>query len=89
MPSRRKRHGVKPLLQGDLDYLCGFYAIINAIRVAGSGRPLSADDCERLFLHMMHDAAAKKTLTPMLLGGTSQSELLSLLKSAREWTLIS
>ena len=58
-PSSNVRHGqveivarrrLKPLRQGELDFLCGLYAPINAMRLAlADCAPLTRTDCKALF----------------------------------------
>lgn len=44
------RHGVAPMQQGELDKLCGIYAVINAIRLAAeASTPLNMPACRTLF----------------------------------------
>ena len=49
-PEIAARHRIKPLRQGELDFLCGLYAPINALRLALADRaPLSSKAYKALF----------------------------------------
>lgn len=46
----QQRHDIEPYAQGDLDELCGLYAIVNGIRLANHPKsPLSRTDSMRVF----------------------------------------
>lgn len=54
MSSGRRRTELRPLQQGDLDYLCGVYAIVNALRLAvGRGRGLDSGAWDQLFRQLV------------------------------------
>jgi hypothetical protein len=62
-PQTRRRSGgdaarsrLKPFRQGELDGLCGIYAIVNAMRLAASGADLNNKAWRRLFAALMAEA---------------------------------
>jgi hypothetical protein len=48
---------IEPFRQGQLDGLCGVYAIVNAVRLAAQDHPLrlTRSDCEQLFYAILSD----------------------------------
>src|SRR5262245_42828520 len=86
-----------PLMQGDLDGLCGLYSLLNAIRWAlyshriGSARtrrlPKLLSDAEQQAWFDAPVAALgkRRPLATFVIGGISAVELTRLLSISREW----
>src|SRR3954466_3937982 len=72
------RRQLKPYRQGQLDGLCGVYALINALRLLCPR--LDEDACERAFCALIR-ARARQTTSPVAVisGGLSRRELLRLI----------
>ena len=86
------RRPLKPYRQGQLDGLCGVYALINALRLLCPG--LDEDDCERAFCALIQ-AHARHATSPLTVihSGLSRRELLRLIGvwqrfAAREFGII-
>ena len=71
-----------PLRQGNLDALCGIYAIINAFAHAARDRPLRYFPTKRLFMHLIEQATDRRGDTNFIGDGLSQAELKHLCKKA-------
>ncbi len=69
------RH-LEPFQQGELDYLCGLYSVINAIRllVAGSGSPLGQSQAERLYAAGIRHLSANSRLRACATSGMGGPE---------------
>ena len=64
------RHRLKPLRQGELDYMCGLYAPINAMRLAlADCAPLAREDYKALFTEGVGYLNRKKGLYSSLTWG--------------------
>ena len=64
------RHRLKPLRQGELDFLCGLYTPINAIRLAlADCAPLARSDYKRLFAEGVRYLDRKRGLHQSLTWG--------------------
>lgn len=73
---------VPPLRQGDLDALCGIYAIINAIRLAVRGHDAVGElNWRRLFAKLVCEAD-RKTRRPTATCGIDQDRLWKLFNTA-------
>src|SRR5664280_683186 len=80
-PSKRR---VKPYSQGDLDGMCGIYAIINAFRALC--REITWEISTQLFQHLVSRLSrhAKKALSPIIFG-TPTSLMRKLLGEAQSY----
>ncbi len=80
-PSKRR---VKPYAQGDLDSMCGIYAIINAFRALC--REISWEISTQLFQHLVRclNRHAKQALFPIIFG-TGLSLMRKLLGEAQSY----
>ena len=80
-PSKRR---VKPYAQGDLDSLCGIYAIINAFRALC--REISWEISTQLFQHLVRclNRHTKQALFPIIFG-TGNSLMRKLLGEAQSY----
>jgi hypothetical protein len=75
-----------PFEQGDLDGLCGVYAVVNATRLAAQPyRRLSAADGEDLFAALLKELAAAGRLRGFVTGGLGARTLARLLRRASRW----
>ena len=86
-----------PLMQGDLDGLCGLYSLLNAIRWAlyshriGSAKtrraPKLLSDAEQqdLFDTLVTALGKRRPLATFVIDGISAFELTRLLRLSREW----
>ena len=85
--SKTKRNKIpKPFQQGDLDSLCGVYAVINALRIGT--RSLSSPkriDWEALFGVILQDMAKKSTLANAAIWGLSAAQLRGRVRVAHRW----
>jgi hypothetical protein len=77
MPVRKRAYQ-----QGNLDGLCGLYAITNAFRRTAD---LPEDEAKKLFHYMVK--AHKDDIPAYMRQGTTSTELLPFLKSARDWVM--
>jgi hypothetical protein len=86
----------RPALQGELDGLCGVYAVVNAIQwvlhtghaAANASRNVKRlTKCERqaLFDKLVTALGEKRPLAKFVTGGISSVELTRLLNIGREW----
>lgn len=75
---------LKPLRQGELDSLCGLYAILNAVRLsaAGAGRRLSWDEAADLFTSLICAAEDTAGATTVACCGIRTKVLRKLLTAA-------
>ena len=76
----------RPFAQGDLDWLCGVYAVINAVRLAA--RPhcrLGKADCGELFAALLAELAGAGRLRGFVTGGMGRGMLVRLLRRADRW----
>lgn len=71
-----------PRRQGNLDALCGIYAIINAFVHAARDRPLRYFPTKRLFMHLIEKAAYRRGDTSFIGDGLNHAELKHLCKKA-------
>ena len=78
---RRWSRKLEPLGQGDLDYLCGIYASINAIRLvyAPTARLLEREDSQ-LFKLAVEELAVKGKLAPAMVSGIEAAALFPVLE---------
>jgi len=78
--------GLKPYKQGNLDNLCGIYAIINALRWGlRHSAPISESDCMALKLAMIQSLEKRGQLIATIEDGLSIPEFTKLLKTAEIW----
>lgn len=78
----------KPYLQGDLDCLCGLYAVINSIRFSLSQyHPLRKQDCRAIYYELIDHLEETEYLTEALTSGLVTPEVSRLLKVAERWLL--
>src|SRR5215217_1160720 len=76
----------KPFEQGDLDGLCGVYAVVNAARLAAHPhRRLSAADCRGLFAALLAELAEEGRLRGFVAAGLGTRVLARLLRRAGRW----
>lgn len=76
----------KPFRQGDLDALCGVYALINAVRQGTQTlAPPKRIDWEGLFAAILQDIAKKSTLANSAIWGLSPSQLRGRVRVAHRW----
>ncbi len=66
--------------QGNLDGLCGLYAIINGANLAGA--KLTKKDAQKIFNHMLSVSEHNWGLAKIVSGGTSRKQLIQLLYAA-------
>jgi hypothetical protein len=90
------RH-LRPLLQGDLDGLCGAYSLLNAVQWAlhscsrGGARTqrlpklLSDREQQALFDTLVTALGQRRPLATFVTGGISSLELTRLLRVSRQW----
>lgn len=71
-----------PRRQGNLDALCGIYAIINAFTRAARDQPLRYFPTKRLFMHLIAKATDRRGDTSFIGDGLTHSELKHLCKKA-------
>ena len=83
MPSSRN---LKPLRQGHLDGFCGLYAVINALRLMGTGwYRMSHAECQALLLMMLGELNRKGGLHGIAIDGLTPKQLRSMLRIAAKW----
>jgi hypothetical protein len=76
----------KPFEQGDLDGLCGVYAVVNAVRLAAHPhRRLSAAECRGLFAALLAELADEGRLRGFVAAGLGNRVLARLLRRAGRW----
>ena len=76
----------KPLEQGNLDGLCGVYAVVNATRLAAHPhRRLSATDCYGLFAALLAELAGEGRLRGFVTSGLGGRVMARLLRRAGRW----
>lgn len=74
--------------QGELDYLCGVYAVINSSRAAaGHYRHLSSTDCRELFAALLLELEQTNNLATATAYGMGGRQISRLLKAADRWLL--
>lgn len=75
---------MKAYTQGEIDYFCGVYAIINACRrMMSRRRPFSYNDGCLFYQHLMDKLIAEGRIAEVLHHGTNYDLLRSLLEEAR------
>ncbi len=76
----------RPFEQGDLDGLCGVYAVVNATRLAARPhRRLSAADCADLFAALLAELADEGRLRGFVAAGLGPRVMNRLLRKAGRW----
>jgi hypothetical protein len=76
----------RPLRQGDLDGLCGAYAVVNAVRLAALPyRRLRHAACAALFGELVDELAEAGRLRAFVTGGVGTGTLARLLRRAAAW----
>src|SRR5215217_8060475 len=76
----------KPFEQGDLDGLCGVYAVVNAARLAAHPhRRLPAAECRELFAALLAELAEEGRLRGFVAHGLGTRVLARLLRRAGRW----
>jgi hypothetical protein len=76
----------KPFEQGDLDGLCGVYAVVNAARLAAHPhRRLPAAECRGLFAALLAELAEEGRLRGFVAAGLGNRVLARLLRRAGQW----
>lgn len=85
----RTREEMKPLLQGDLDGLCGLYALINASRMAMPTLPKKK--CQKVFYDSLRWLRARRGMPAMLCQGITHDILVRLYNNVfqQHWPNIS
>ena len=84
---KTKRNKIpKPFQQGDLDALCGVYALINALRLGNQTltHPKRID-WEALFAAILQDIAKKSILANAAIWGLSAAQLRGRVRIAHRW----
>jgi len=77
--------GSKPFEQGDLDGLCGVYAVINAVRLAAHPHHrLRVADCRGLFAALLAELADEGRLRGFVAAGLGPRVLVRLLRRAEQ-----
>jgi hypothetical protein len=78
--------GPRPFRQGDLDALCGAYAVVNAVRLAAlPRRRLGRAACLELFAALVDELAEAGRLRAFVTGGMNTGTLARLLRRAKRW----
>jgi hypothetical protein len=76
----------KPFEQGDLDGLCGVYAVVNATRLAAHPHHrLRVADCRELFAALLTELADEGRLRGFVTHGLGPRILARLLRRAERW----
>jgi hypothetical protein len=76
----------RPFEQGDLDGLCGVYAIVNAVRLAAQPHHrLRVADCRELFAVLLAELADEGRLRGFVTHGLGSRVLARLLRRAERW----
>lgn len=76
----------KPFEQGDLDGLCGVYAVVNAARLAAHPhRRLPAAECRELFAVLLAELADEGRLRGFVAHGLGNRVLARLLRRTDRW----
>ena len=76
----------RPFEQGDLDGLCGVYAVVNATRLAARlHRRLSAADCADLFAALLAELADEGRLRGFVTHGLGPRVMARLLRRSGRW----
>jgi hypothetical protein len=79
---------IEPFQQGDLDCLCGLYAVINSFRFSlRHCHPLRKQDCRVIYSELIHHLMEDKRLADALTWGLGTPEISRLLKITEEWLL--
>ena len=82
----RTEAGPRPFRQGDLDALCGAYAVVNAVRLAAlPHRRLRHAACAALFAELVDELAEAGRLRAFVTGGMGAGRVARLLRRARVW----
>lgn len=77
---------MKPYQQGQLDMLCGLYAVINAsCMMMKQIRPLSPNDCQDIFIELVNMLVMEGLLESAITEGTTQQTMSRMLKTADVW----
>src|SRR5262245_42500062 len=96
MAARRRP---QPLIQGELDGLCGIYSVINSLAWAlhslsearqvlpWQSRPLRQEDCDRLFLALVSAMLYRRRKFRSIVDGTTVNDILRLLRTATSWLI--
>jgi hypothetical protein len=80
------RGEIRPYRQGDMDGLCGLYAVINAVRlVAAPHRRLDDDACDELFAKLVGVLARHDQLRQAVSSGLARDDVARLLEGAQRW----
>src|SRR4051794_28735521 len=76
----------RPFRQGDLDGLCGAYAVVNAVRLAALPyRRLRHPACAALFAELVDELAEAGRLRAFVTGGMGADRVARLLRRAKVW----
>ncbi len=74
----------KPLRQGRLDYLCGVYAVINAVRLTlADPADFRSTDCRWLFQALVRDLGRAGVITDLMIDGQNQTHVRLCLRLAQ------
>ena len=77
---------LRPFRQGDLDGLCGIYAIVNAIRWAlGTSSDLDDEDWQALFASLLRAAEKQSGTASAVTSGINTRPLRSLMRKAADY----
>src|SRR4051812_48417580 len=80
----KARGGIKPFRQGDLDALCGVYAVVNALRYTLRQR-LSPQEYFFLFIYLMMGLERAQGASASTTDGLGTEEIANLLRRSRRY----
>lgn len=79
---------MKPFRQGVLDYTCGLYSVVNAIKLAAkSHKGLNRYTYEELYHHLVYELDRARNLSDAIQYGMNSPQISMLLRAAKEWLL--
>lgn len=84
--ARAGRRELQPYQQGELDALCGVYAVVNLVRlVAAPYRRLTRSACWELFGELMAELGERGRLPAAVTEGCGTGQVVRLVARARRW----
>lgn len=79
---------IEPYQQGNLDCLCGLYAVVNSIgHCLRNSSPMNGPDCQNLFNRLVEHLRDTGILAPALTSGLSTVAISRMLGEAQSWLL--
>jgi hypothetical protein len=79
---------IEPYHQGDLDHLCGLYAVVNSIgHSLRNNSPMDEPDCQKLFNRLVEHLRDTGMLARALTSGLSTAATSRMLAEAQSWLL--